>query len=272
MMATQIPPPSPAQTDEIERAREELGESEGRALAAVFYRQRHWDTLHRFLFGGSVPLPIGTDITRSPSPVSNEPPSIWVPGWVVTQDEHDEEEPYKRLPDKEYLKRLAYAWVWEPLLFVPKSRQLMVTWLFCAIGAHELIARQARRCAFVSKKSEDADRGLLTRVELVCEMLPPWAPPVQHIEGYLTCPETNSVIMAIGENSEKGLRSYTFSWIFSDEAAFQTNPAPGYRAALATIKGVHSSSRYTAVSTSDGEEWFHSVLSDSGKIPTPAGK
>jgi len=273
LKATQICPATAEEVAEVENVFSRLGRKEGDAAKRYSYNLRHWDCLRWFLFGGDIQLPIGVDSSKAVDPRTNPAITVPIPGFVITQDEHDDERPYKNLPTADYLRLLAYAWVHEPLLFVPKSRQLMVTWLFCAIASHELVARVARRTAWLSKKFDDANGHLQDRIKLICDLLPQDlpVPAVESTKGFLRCPETGSMIMAIGEESGKGLRQYTFSWIFSDEMGFQENAEDQYKAALATIKSKTGLSRYTGVSTPNGKNLFYSILSDSGHIATPSG-
>ena len=94
----------------------------------------------------------------------------------------------------------------------------------------------------------------------------------------MTVPHTTSVIKALGQESARELRGETWTWVFSDEMPVQEYAEEQYRSALAGIKGTGiksgmlSSSRYTAVGTSNGQEPFFRILSDDGRIPTPKGR
>lgn len=249
-------------------------ESSPKVLKAAkerLFRKYLWDSLRWFLFGGYVDL-VGfqEQPLRSYDPDTNPWLKLWVPGWARTQDEHDESEPYKVLPDKEYLRLYSYAWVFKPMLAVPKSRQMLVTWLFCAIAVHTVMFRQAQRVAVISKKADDAD-ALLGRMKTIIDGLPAdrfWVPHAGKKYGMIDVDDNGSHVHAMGEEA-KGIRSYTFSWVFSDEAAFQEQFREMVRSTLATIKG---GARFTLVSTSNGEEGFHEILSEGGIIPCPSGK
>ena len=268
--ASTIEPFTPTEKKALTDALKNGGEAAQKRVRDRIYRHHHWDSLRWFLFGGLVDIP---NLPENPhyayDPETNPWIKVRVPGWAKTLDEHDEANPYKVLPDKDYLRLYAYAWVYEPLVLVPKSRQMMVTWLFCCIAAHNLGVRPAQRMAIISKKFEDAD-ALLERTEIVCDQLPRdrfYAPKVLKKSGEISCAATDSVAMAMGEEA-KGLRQYTFSWVFSDEMAFQDQADGMMQAAMPTVKG---GGRLTGVSTANGEEVFHAALSENGKIPTPAG-
>lgn len=213
-----------------------------------------WHQLQWWLWGG--PVAVGTTTYHHR-------------GLVRTMDEHDQLTPYKRLPDLAYLRQVAWTWVYEPLLLVAKSRQIMMTWLFSAIAAQQVFT-PARRVAFICKKFESADANL-ERVNTIVNNLPPGLgnPQVDRIKGYLSCPATGSLIQAVDENAEKALRQFTFSWIYSDESSFQANLDEQYKAALPTVKG---GGRYTGVSTPNGQDTFHGYLSNQGEIELVPGR
>lgn len=235
------------------------------------YRRHHWESLRWFLFGGLVDIPVQEDPKKAWDPVTNPFLKIKIQGFVQTQDEHDEAQPYKRLPDKDYLRLLAYAWVHEPLVAVPKSRQMLITWLFSSIAVHETLFREAKNTAWISKKFDDANATIERRIKAIADRLPHsrfYVPRYKFIKGLFEATDTNSTIMAMGEEA-KGLRQYTFSWVFDDEAAFQEQASDIIQAALPTIRG---GGRFTMVSSANGKEVFHGVVSENGRIPVPPGK
>jgi len=257
----------------IADAKRQTGDVAQRRVRDRFYQRKHWDSLRWFLFGGLVDITgLPVDPQRAYDPDDNPWVKVRVGGWAQTLDEHDEANPYKTLPDKDYLRLLSYAWVFQPLLLVPKSRQVMVTWLFCCIATHNLIVRPAQRMAVISKKFEDAD-SLIDRMETIYNRLPhsrfsvPAAFDKHRKSGEVSCPQMESIVQAMGEEA-KGLRQYTFSWVFSDEVSFQDQADDIFRAAMPTVKG---GGRFTGVSTPNGEEVFHATLSENGRIPVPAG-
>ena len=270
MRATEVADFSEREYEVILKADRE-GARAGKIVRERIRRHYVWDALRWYLFGGYVDL-VGFQEhpLRAYDPDTNPWLKLWVPGWAKTKDEHDGSSPYKPLPDKDYLRLLAYTWVHEPLLALPKSRQMMATWLFCCIGSWLVSFQQAQLIGFVSKKEGDADM-LLERVKVVLDGLPRdrfYVPTVKKKYAYLDVPETDSAIMALSENPE-GVRSHTFSWVFSDEVAFQDYAPEQMRATMASVKG---GARYTQVTTSNGEEHFHGVITEGGRIPCPPGK
>lgn len=261
-------------TDEEQTKVAELQKDKGKKVAdearkRLYYRH-HWNSLRWFLYGGLVDLPIQQDPKRAWDPETNPWIKVRVRSFVWTKDEHDEVQPYKRLPDKDYLRLLSYSWIHEPLLAIPKSRQMLVTWLFCAIACHETVCREAKSIAWISKKFDDADAHIKKRIKGISDRLPRVrydVPETRHISGYFSCEETDSDIRAMGEEA-KGLRQYTFSWVFDDEAAFQEQAGDIVEAGLATVKG---GGRFTTVSSANGKEVFYGIVSESGRIAVPPG-
>lgn len=270
--ATQIAPFSDEEESKIEQARKKHGDRAAKLTSDILYKRHHWTMLRWFLFGGLVDIPVTENPLKAWDPSDNPFIKIRMPSFVFTQDEHDQSSPIKRLPDKKYLRLTSYAWVHEPLLSVPKSRQMLLTWLFSAIAVHETLFRNARHTAWISKKFDDANANIEKRVKPIADRLPRkdglTVPKYKFIKGVLESDDTASLIRAMGEEA-KGLRQYTFSWVFDDEAAFQEQASGIIQAALPTVKG---GGRFTLVSSANGKEVFYEVITENGKIPAPAGK
>jgi len=268
--ASEVQGYSDKELEVIDKA-ERQGPRAGKLVRERLYRKYLWDALRWYLFGGYVDL-VGFQEkpNRAYDPEDNPWTKLWVPGWARTKDEHDVTSPYKPLPDKDYLRLVAYTWVHEPLLAIPKSRQMMATWLFCCIASWMVSFQHAQLVGFVSKKEGDADK-LLERVEVVLKGLPKdrfYVPQYKKKYAELSVMETDSTLMALSENPD-GVRSHTFSWLFSDEVGFQEYAAEQIRATMASVKG---GARFTMVTTSNGEETFHQTISEGGRIPTPPGR
>ena len=61
----------------------------------------------------------------------------WLTHYVWTLDPHDKQNPIKLFPDKEYLEAITKIWGEEKLLLIEKSRQMLASWLLCALSLHE---------------------------------------------------------------------------------------------------------------------------------------
>ena len=267
--ATKVQDFTDEEKEKIAVAEKKHGPKVAQKVRDKLYRRYHWESLRWFLFGGLVDIPMQQDPKRAWDPVTNPFLKVRVRSFVWTQDEHDQAQPYKRLPDKDYLRLLSYAWVHDPLLAIPKSRQMMVTWLFSSIAVHDTMFRVAKNTAWISKKFDDANANLEKRVKPIAERLPSRfdIPKYRFVSGVFECPSTNSIIRAMGEEA-KGLRQYTFSWVLSDEAAFQDQASDIVQAALPTVNG---GGRFTLISSANGKEVFYGVVSEGGRIAVPPG-
>lgn len=159
----------------------------------------------------------------------------------MTEDTHNRSKPFQPFPDSPHLYYLTQAWIHSPRLLIPKSRQMSVTWLFCALYLWEAIHFPSRLTFFVSKKEESAHDNL-ERVKLIYDKLPKfyrsYCPGVNKGGDPLTyCRfqlENRSKLIGVPAGPEQ-LRQYTASGIFSDEAAFQEQLKDSIAAALPTL-------------------------------------
>jgi hypothetical protein len=205
----------------------------------------------------------------------------YVENYCWTVDEHEREEPIRRLVhgdraidrqtlqmareldgrEDDYLRYATLAWEQERLLVVPKSRQMRLTHV--CVAWHGWLAQMypGQRIAIQSKNFEDAD-ALLERLHQSWiaqrERAPhiPW-PSYKRNVGRIILPH-GSIIMAIAQGADK-LRSYTFSAIMSDEMAFQDEAEAAYTAALPTIEG--GNTKYTAISSAN-PSFFQDLVFD----------
>jgi phage FluMu gp28-like protein len=186
---------------------------------------------------------------------------------VNTQDEHDVDNPIKRLPmEHPYMDDLAHLFLDEPLLMVEKSRQMMVTWLMVACHLWDAQFHEGRRIFFQSKKEKDANY-LIDRAKFIYQHYPepyktvihnlyPAKEPMSYLK--LEFSKTMSVI----EGTPQGpsvLRQYTASRVFMDEAAFMEQAEEAYMAMKPTITGGGS---VVMVSTPNFKNFFYLMAKD----------
>lgn len=178
--------------------------------------------------------------------------------WCQTLDQHDSEQPVKFFPEKNYLKMIAETWFREPLLLIAKSRQMMISWLICALYLWDAMFYEGRFIFFQSKKEQDAN-ALLDRSKFIYEHLPVFLKRKQAISTYclLEFPENNSLIRAVPEGPDV-LRMHTASGVFMDEMAFMESSAAAYQAAQPTIQG---GGRFTGVSSAN-PGFFQTLVED----------
>lgn len=176
---------------------------------------------------------------------------------VYTRDEHDLYNPVKKFPDKDYLREICDLWYNEPLLLVPKSRQLMMTWLFASCYLWDTQFFEGRLNFFQSKKEEDADR-VVKRAWHIYENQPSWIKdlfPAEYTYCHIRFKNSNSEIWGVPQGEDQ-IRSNTASGILSDEMAFQDKAEGAYTGALPTIKG---GGRFTGVSSAN-PGFFHYLV------------
>jgi len=79
--------------------------------------------------------------------------------YVKTKDSHDSICPVKRLPvrEKKYLQAMFLFMLACPVLFIPKSRQIMVSWALAAFATWFARTSSHRNIVWQSKKEDDAN-------------------------------------------------------------------------------------------------------------------
>lgn len=174
-------------------------------------------------------------------------------GYAWTVDPHDKDRPIKRLPKKDYLVEMADIWLKENLLLVPKSRQLLMSWLFCALYLWDTQFNYGRYTYFQSKKEEDADYLVQDRAGFILKhepfyLWPKGFDPEKHISYCsIAFDSINSYIIGIPEGGDQ-IRSQVPSGLFSDEAAFQ----PEFEKAVGAVQAcVKNGGKFTGVSSAN---------------------
>lgn len=204
----------------------------------------------------------------------HDDPYYFLTNWAYTLDVHDRKNPIKPFPDKEYIKFLVDVWLKYPLLLVPKSRQMMVSWLFTTLYLWDTQFHMGRLTFFQSKKEDDAD-DLLRRAKFVWDHEPKFLRRYwdgkrfhelvvnpqhngQHVFCKMLFPSINSEIRAIPQGGDI-IRMHTASGILADEFGFQPEAEAAYTAARPTIS---SKGRFTAVSTAEDGTFFENLVFD----------
>jgi len=189
----------------------------------------------------------------------NERPLIHGPKWIDPETLMPARDLDPDTPD-DYLRYIAAVWLQEPLVLVPKSRQLRLSHLMVHLHGWLAMFYPGQLIGFQSKKFEDAD-ALLRRLDLGLRAQRkfhphiPW-PPYKRIKGAIIFPETNRMIMAFAQGDDK-VRSHTLSALFSDEMAFQEEAEAAYTAALPTIEG---GGKFTGVSSAHHSFFWQLVM------------
>lgn len=167
--------------------------------------------------------------------------------WVKTKDEHDAAHPVKSFPIKPYVGDVFREIKAAEILFLPKSRQLMVTWI-CCIYCLWLAKAFAHRLIYIQGKKEGDSAALVfnggksrnwdtARISFIESHLPDWLRDdveASSSPSRLLFPN-GSIIEAIPQGGDM-VRSKVPSLVFSDEAAFQPEFADAYTAMLPVCK------------------------------------
>ena len=167
---------------------------------------------------------------------------------VRTLDPADKANPIKHFPvHLEYLHYYVRLWQKEPMILVPKSRRMKMSWVNLALYTWDTAFNNGRHNAFVSKKENDSDdlvgkaEFIMKNLDLPKELLPKF----EKTFNCLNFPELDSRIEGFASGADQ-LRQFTFSGIFADELAFWDNAEQMYSAAVPTLEG---GGRFTGVSS-----------------------
>lgn len=195
--------------------------------------------------------------------------------YVKTKDEHDPLNPLKPLPQtddatKAYILTVFHHMLKHQQLAVPKSRQIMMSWMagifaawFARTGAHRLILIQSKKeedaHALVSRGSQDPLAG---RISFIENSLPSWLgdPNIRSGAG------NNAGRLSYGNGSQiRGIpqgadqvRSHTPSLVISDEIAFQEEAESAYVAIRPAIQG---GGRWMGISSAN-PGFFHQMVTN----------
>lgn len=156
----------------------------------------------------------------------------------------------RRYPDHEYAALLARRWHEHALLAVPKSRRMVVTWLFVALNYWLARTRPEAKIAFMARKlgrsETEGSCELVRRAWFIHRHVPAILPPLEADYGIgLLRLGNGSEILALAEGPDQA-RQHTFTSVLADEVAFWEQAYETWIALRPTIEG---GGRITAVSS-----------------------
>jgi len=185
--------------------------------------------------------------------------------FVKTIDEHRPGAVHPFPVHMGYLMDLADYLVTEQIVFVEKTRQMLLTHLCTARCVFEAIRGIGSLIAIQSKGVKEANYIIEKRVKTILACLPENVffdsfdsrelPPRArvHRDGL------TSEIMGIPQGEEKA-RSYTFSGFFSDECAFQPEFDEALAATMPALISGQNQGWFMAVSTPNGKDAFFRAM------------
>jgi len=190
-------------------------------------------------------------------------PDRWLFECVKTVDEHDRLNPVKLFPDKPYIRVLVKLFETIPILLVPKSRQMLVSWLFSALCLHEAQFYGHQRVIIMARKQDDSF-ALIDRLRFMYAAQPKWLVDLCPLDrkmrdqpiGHLFL-GNGSTIMGMPQGADQ-IRGYTPSRVFMDEAAFQEEFEASY---MATLPAIANGGKLVAVSSA-GAGFFQSICGE----------
>lgn len=152
-----------------------------------------------------------------------------------TKDEHRSDGEFP-IPPLDYCRVVLNILCTERLIVIPKSRQVMITWLVCAYLIARAITRRNQLIVYQTKREEDA-LSFMSRVYFMYDHLPGW---IRQIRPRTLPPKENKYKLELTSQSSKIwgipsgadiIRSNTVSIFFSDEVNFQPEAKASLRAA-----------------------------------------
>jgi hypothetical protein len=169
--------------------------------------------------------------------------------YVWTFDSYEESaNKVKPFPYHEYLYYLLWRIHNDKILFIPKSRQIMVTWLMCFYLWWDARFHPFELNFAQSKKEEDAanlvfnKEWFTARISFMEKMLPGWMQDKKATASFGKINFSNgSILWGIPQGGDI-VRSYTPSIVFLDEAAFQPEAQRAYTAAKAAARKIIAAS------------------------------
>ena len=170
----------------------------------------------------------------------SEDPIYWLTsGATKTKDEQDQENPNKPFPKHQYFRDIHSAWIVEPILFIEKSRTMMLSWLFAGLCLHWAMTHKASKVIFWGP---DEDRALQplnyawtlweNQTEQLKEAWPLDRP--RERQSYTSMELANdSVLVALPGKDPDRIRKEHPTIVLFDEAAIIERFAESYGVALA---------------------------------------
>lgn len=163
---------------------------------------------------------------------------------VYTKNQVNKTDSVQKFPSEwEYLRLYTLMWHKFPLIAVPKSRRMTMSWTNISLYLWAAMFNHTQDFAFVSKKEDDAGE-LIRRAQFIYDHIPEDKIPRELLPRMDTRAKPPAIIFKDIDSKIQGfpmgadqLRQFTFSGILGDEVAFWPEAQEFYSAAFPTIEG-----------------------------------
>jgi hypothetical protein len=188
-------------------------------------------------------------------------PLCWLQQFTCTRDPHwretGAESPYRPFPDKPYFRPIIEALQSEPIVFVAKSRDLMLSWLCVGYFTHLCMMTPGVE-VLMQSQTEDKAAELIDYAKVLYDHQSPKlkgnfpTAGAIHKQSWLELNfEHGSRLVGIPHGADK-IRSYHPTALFIDEAAFVPDAGESFDEAISACQKI-------AVVSSANVGWFESV-------------
>ena len=168
-------------------------------------------------------------------------PLAWLQRHTRTRDSHWRESgassPYRTFPEKPYFPALIQIFQAEPVIFIEKSRDMILSWLCVGFFTHSAMTNDQREVLFQSQKEDkaaelvDYAKTLYEQQDEALKRQFPLAKPLKEQAALKLEFANGSRIVGIPEGADQ-IRSFHPSGLLMDEAAFQPEAGEAYDAAV----------------------------------------
>ncbi|HEV2987385.1 MAG TPA: hypothetical protein VG759_03010 [Candidatus Angelobacter sp.] len=209
---------------------------------------------------------LGSSLAPSPDPVQEmvADPLVWLQNHTRTKDSHWQEagalSPYRPFPSKPYFEPIINSFQQEPVLFIEKSRDMMLSWLCVGLFTRAAMATPGIEILFQSQKEDKAFELVEYAKTLYDQQSPrlqqafPLARPLHSMaEGLLEFANGSRIIGIPGGGDQ--IRSYHPWGLLQDEAAFMPEAGEAYDNAVPVCQKI-------IVLSSAGPGWFAEFCND----------
>jgi hypothetical protein len=193
-------------------------------------------------------------------------PLIWMQNYTQTKDSHWREakasSPYRPFPLKPYFRPIVEAFQEERVLFIEKSRDMMISWLCVGLFTHAAMTTEGIEVLFQSQKEDKAfelveyARILYDRQRPELKRAFPLAKSLKLMAGGVLEFKSGSRIIGIPGGGDQ-IRSYHPWGLLQDEAAFMPEAGESYDNAVPVCQKI-------VVVSSAGPGWFADFVNDCG--------